>query len=187
MGLGIVESLMIAVALAMDAFAVSIAGALFLERLTARHVFRFAFHFGFFQGAMPILGWLAGRTISEWIVAWDHWLAFGLLSAVGLKAVVSGLREGHEVFRSDPTRSWSLVLLALATSIDAFAVGVSVAWLNSAIWLLAAIIALITAALSALGMVIGRKVGAAFGQRVAVIGGLLLIAIGAKILAEHLG
>ncbi|MBW2737126.1 MAG: manganese efflux pump [Deltaproteobacteria bacterium] len=170
----------------MDAFAVSVAGALFLERLRARHVFRFAFHFGLFQGLMPILGWLSGRSISAWVMAWGHVLAFVLLSGVGLKAVISGLRQDGEVFRSDPTRGWSLVLLSLATSLDAFAVGVSVAWIDTNIWRLALTVAVITAALSALGMGIGHKVGAVFGQRVAVFGGLLLIGLGVKILVEHL-
>jgi len=179
----------LAVALAMDAFSVAVATSVTLERLTPRHVFRFAFHFGLFQAGMPLLGWLAGRTVVDWVAAWDHWLAFGLLGFVGGRAIVDAVRGGggqRPARPADPTRGWSLVLLSVATSIDAFAVGLSVAWLDVGIWLPVLLIGLVTAALTTVGMLIGRRLGARFGRRVAILGGLILIGIGSKILFEHL-
>ncbi len=180
----------IAVGLAMDAFSVAVATSVTLRPLTGRHVFRFAFHFGLFQAGMPLLGWLVGRTVTQWVETWDHWLAFGLLALVGGKAVVDGLRpmaegasEGARA-PSDPTRGWSLLLLSLATSIDAFAVGLSLAWLGSSIWLAAVVIGLVTAALTATGMYLGHLLGSRLGHRTSILGGLVLIAIGMKILIE---
>ncbi len=179
----------IAVGLAMDAFSVAVATSVTLKRLTARHIFRFAFHFGLFQAGMPVLGWLAGRTVVQWVAVWDHWLAFGLLSLVGGKAIYDGIRDepAPQEQVSDPTRGWSLIVLSVATSIDAFAVGLSLAWLGTAIWSTVAIIGLVTAAMTTAGMYLGRMLGARFGRRMSIVGGLVLIAIGLKILTEHLG
>ncbi len=186
----------IAIGLAMDAFAVSVATSVTLPHLTRRHIFRFAFHFGLFQALMPILGWLSGRSVVRWVAAWDHWVAFGLLGAVGGKAIVDALRAGDgdqqpsDVDRGsragDPTRGWSLVTLSVATSIDAFAVGLSLGCLEASIWIPVLTIGLITAALSSLGMLIGRRLGARFGRRTSIAGGLILIGIGVKILCDHL-
>ena len=187
--MGQLTILAIAVGLAMDAFSVAVATSVTLKRLTPRHVFRFAFHFGLFQAGMPVLGWLAGRTVVQWVVAWDHWLAFGLLSLVGGKAIYDGLHDdpAEEEKPSDPTRGLSLIVLSVATSIDAFAVGLSLAWLGTAIWSTVAIIGVVTAALTTLGMYLGRALGARFGRRMSIVGGLVLVAIGLKILADHLG
>lgn len=176
----------IAVALAMDAFAVALAAGLTLPRLTGRHMFRFGFHFGLFQALMPILGWAAGVSLRRQIQALDHWVAFFLLLLVGSHML-------HEAWRSeegsrreaDPTRGLSLVMLSIATSIDALAVGLSLAVLGVSIWTPALVIGLVAGALTICGMLLGRRLGQAWGQRVQVLGGLLLIAIGVKILLEH--
>ena len=187
--MGTVTILAIAVGLAMDAFSVAVATSVTLKRLTPRHVFRFAFHFGLFQAGMPVLGWLAGRTVVKWVAVWDHWLAFGLLGLVGGKAIYDGLRATpvEDVQPADPTRGLSLIILSVATSIDAFAVGLSLAWLGTSIWSTVAIIGLVTAALTTAGMFLGRLLGARFGRRMSIVGGVVLVGIGAKILIEHLG
>lgn len=188
--MSLLSVVVIAVGLAMDAFAVAVATSIALDRMTGRHVFRFAFHFGLFQALMPILGWLAGRTVVDWIGSWDHWVGFGLLSLIGGKAIYEALTSTEEAALDatrDPTRGWSLVLLSVATSIDALAVGLSLACLQVRIWVPVALIGLITAAITAAGMFLGRTVGARFGQRASILGGLVLIGIGVKILIEHLG
>ncbi len=176
----------VAVALAMDAFAVALATGLGLPRLTSRHLFRFGFHFGLFQGLMPILGWLAGLKLRIYIEAYDHWLAFILLGFVGVKMIREAFDHDTQDNESgDPTRGMSLVLLSVATSIDALAVGLSISLLGISIWTPALVIGITAAILTVCGMLLGRRLGAIWGQRVEFLGGLLLIAIGVKILIEH--
>ena len=170
----------------MDAAAVSIATSVALARVHWRQVFRFAFHFGLFQMLMPVAGWLLGMGFERLIASWDHWVAFILLAAIGGKAVWQAQQEEKEgAVQRDPTRGWSLVGLSVATSIDALAVGLSLGVLRVSIWYPAAVIGVITALFSALGMLLGSRLGVRFGARLAVIGGLVLIAIGLKILADH--
>jgi len=176
----------IAVALAMDAFAVALGTGMALERLTGRHLFRLGFHFGLFQALMPVMGWLAGLTVQRWIADYDHWIAFGLLGFVGGKMIYEAIRaDEEEKILKDPTRGLSLVLLSVATSIDALAVGLSLAIIGIDIWLPALVIGLVAGAFTVSGMLLGRRVGAAWGPRVEVVGGLVLCAIGLKILLEH--
>lgn len=177
----------IAIGLSMDAFAVAIAASITLHPVTRRQVFRFGFHFGLFQALMPVLGWLLGSTVVHWVAAFDHWIAFGLLAYVGGKAIVDALRHDDDKnAASDPTRGWSLVVFSVATSIDAFAVGLSFACLGVSVWYPAVVIGLTTGALTSLGMLIGARLGARLGKRMEVAGGLVLIAIGIKILVDHL-
>lgn len=179
----------IALALAMDAFAVALGAGLTLERLGRRHLFRLGFHFGLFQALMPIVGWLAGLTVQRWISAYDHWLAFGLLTLVGAKMIREALAGEDRDTERDPTRGLTLVLLSVATSIDALAVGLSLAVLGVSIWLPALVIGLVAGALTVTGMLLGRRLGARlgalWGPRVEIAGGLILIAIGVKILLDH--
>lgn len=176
----------ISLGLAMDAFAVSIAAGLGLQRVTPRHTFRLAFHFGLFQFLMPIIGWLAGRQLSIYIHQFDHWIALGLLSFVGCKMLWEARGEKKTNPDSDPTRGLMLVTLSLATSIDALAVGVSMAFLDVSIWLPSVVIGLITAALSAVGITFGGRLGGRWERRAEIAGGCVLILIGLKIFISHL-
>jgi len=176
----------IALGLAMDAFSVAIGVSVGLGGASPRQTFRLAWHFGLFQALMPVVGWAAGSSIRPWIESWDHWLAFVLLASVGSRMIYEALRsDGTEFVRSDPTRGWSLVVLSIATSIDALAVGLSFAALRVEVWFPAAVIGLTAGAMTLLGTLGGRALGARFGSRMAVIGGVVLIAIGAWIVIEH--
>jgi putative Mn2+ efflux pump MntP len=180
------EILLIAVGLAMDAFAVSlgVGATRFVD--SARPRFRLAWHFGLFQALMPALGWLVGSAVDQWIAPVDHWIAFGLLSFVGVRMIRSGLAADGESYLSDPSRGASLVLLSLATSIDAFAVGLSLAVLGVPIVLPAAVIGVVTGGLSLVGLLAGNGLGKTFGKRMEIVGGIILIAIGIRILVSHL-
>lgn len=176
----------LALALAMDAFAVALAASLVLPRLTGRHLFRLGWHFGLFQALMPIIGWLAGLTVQKWIVSFDHWVAFGLLGLIGSRMLWEAFHHDAETVRGDPTRGWTMVMLSIATSIDALAVGLTLAMLGISIWFPALIIGLVAGGLTVTGMLLGRRLGSKWGQPVEIIGGLVLIGIGLKILIEHL-
>jgi len=176
----------LALALAMDAFAVALGAGIALEQLTGRHLFRLGFHFGLFQAMMPVFGWLAGLSVQHIISAFDHWLAFGLLAMIGGKMIYEALVEKDETTDPrDPTRGLTMVMLSIATSIDALAVGLTLAVINVNIWTPALVIGLVAGALTTVGMLLGRRIGAAWGPRVEIVGGLVLIAIGLKILLEH--
>jgi len=176
----------VACALAMDAFAVAIVSGLTLDPLTGRHVFRLAFHFGLFQALMPVLGWIAGNAVYSHIVAVDHWVAFGLLSFVGGRMIWGALHKAKEErVLTDPTSGWTLVLLSVATSIDALAVGLSLAMIGSQIIIPAIIIGLVACAFTVAGMLLGRRISSLWGRRVEALGGAILIAIGIKIVIEH--
>ena len=188
--MGLVSLLAIAVALAMDAFAVAIVSGIALNPLSRRHIFRLSFHFGLFQALMPVLGWAAGRAVHRYIAAFDHWIAFGLLALVGGRMVVGALRadagEEAECTAKDPTRGWTLVMLSVATSIDALAVGLSLAMVGAGIVIPALVIGVVAASFTVVGMVLGRRVGMLAGKWVEVAGGLVLIGSGVKIVVEHL-
>jgi len=177
----------IAVGLAMDAFAVSLGIGLKQCQVSPRTTLRLAWHFGLFQFFMPILGWLAGLTFARWITGIDHWIAFGLLAAIGGKMIYEAL-WGDEEKRAatDATRGFSLVVLSVATSIDALAVGLSLALIGVQIWYPAVIIGVVAFAFTAVGLHIGRRFGALLGKRMEIVGGLILIGIGVRILVEHL-
>ena len=177
----------IAVGLAMDAFAAAIAVSVSLGRVSRRQMFRLAWHFGLFQALMPVLGWCGGMSVEHWIRAWDHWLAFGLLAFVGGRMLASGLRPNRDApAQLDPTRGLSLVVLSVATSIDALAVGLSFAALGVRIWLPSAIIGVTAGLMTTLGSALGSRLGDRFGRWMEVLGGGLLIAIGARIVVAHL-
>jgi putative Mn2+ efflux pump MntP len=176
----------IALALAMDAFAVALAAGTVIAPLTGRHLFRFGFHFGLFQLLMPIIGWLAGMTVQKWISAYDHWIAFVLLAIVGGRMIWAAFDEQNDNAASDPTRGMTMVMLAVATSIDALAVGLSLAMLHVSIWWPATVIGVVAGVLTVIGMLLGRRLGTIWGKRVEICGGLILCAIGLKILLEHI-
>jgi putative Mn2+ efflux pump MntP len=177
----------IAVGLAMDAFAAAIAVSVSLGRVSGRQIFRLAWHFGLFQALMPVIGWYGGVSVARWIQAWDHWLAFGLLGFVGGRMLAAGVRrDERDTVRFDPTRGMSLVVLSVATSIDALAVGLSFAALGVRIWLPCVVIGITAGLLTLTGMLVGHRLGRAFGHWMEVAGGILLIAIGTRILVVHL-
>lgn len=177
----------VAVGLAMDAFAVAIGVGLTLSRVTLRQTLRLAWHFGLFQALMPVLGWLAGLTVERWISPVDHWIAFGLLAFVGGKMIHEALADdGDDTANADPTRGVSLVVLSVATSIDALAVGLSLALLGLAIWYPAVVIGIVAFGFTVVGLQLGQRFGALLGRRMEVAGGVILIAIGVKILVDHL-
>ena len=172
----------IAVGLAMDAFAVSIAAGLAVASVTPRHVFRISFHFGLFQFMMPIVGWLAGGQLAAYAGEYNRWVAFGLLVYVGgrmLWEARSGVKAEND---RDPTRGLMLVTLSIATSLDALAVGMSMAFLRVSVWIPAVVIGIITAALSALGITFGGRIGPRWEHWAEAAGGIVLIAIGLKVL-----
>jgi putative Mn2+ efflux pump MntP len=176
----------LALALAMDAFAVALGTGTVLTRLTGRHLFRLGFHFGLFQALMPVIGWLAGQTVIQWISAWDHWIVFVLLALIGGRMIHEACNADEKLDERDPTRGFNLVLLSIATSIDALAVGFSLSVIGVSIWLPALVIGLVAGILTVAGMLLGGRIGDRWGPRVGILGGLVLIAIGTKILIEHL-
>jgi manganese efflux pump family protein len=186
----LVSIFFVAVALAMDAFSVCVSCGIAIPRPGPGHYFRLAFSFGLFQFLMPVIGFFGGMYLERYIQSYDHWIAFGLLAFIGLKMIRESFSgEGVECpvdQRRDPTRGWSLLVLSVATSIDALAVGLSIGVLNRPIFLPSIIIGIVCAIISAIGVALGSRVGSIFGKRAEAVGGLVLIAIGIKILVEHL-
>jgi manganese efflux pump family protein len=176
----------LAIGLGMDAFAVAAAIGLALGRLTFRPVFRLSWHFGFFQFLMPVLGWMAGQTVSRYITSYDHWVAFGLLVAVAGKMIYEAFEVESFSGKSDPTRGWSLLVLSVATSIDALAVGLSMAMLKVSVWIPSVIIGVAAAGMTLTGMYLGRRIGHRFGRKMHFVAAGVLVLIGIKILIEHL-
>lgn len=182
----IITIFFIAVGLAMDAFAVSIASGLTMEKLRIRYAIRIAFFFGAFQAFMPIIGFMAGLSIRDYICHIDHWIAFGLLAFIGSKMIYESVFLDGDDKKMDPNDVKMLLVLSVATSIDALAVGISLSLLKVDIFLPALIIGVVTFILSYLGVLIGKSMGHLFEKKIEVIGGLVLIGIGIRILIEHL-
>ncbi len=179
----------LAVGLAMDAAAVSASCGLSAPALRFRHFVTVAVFFGGFQALMPLLGWALGSSIGPAVEAWDHWIAFVLLGGIGVKMIYEAVHEEEEQPKRNERDVFGfrvMALLAVATSIDAFAVGVTLPILNAPLVLSLATIGLTTAVLSALGLVVGRQFGARVGKRLDAFGGVVLVLFGTKILVEHL-
>lgn len=179
---------LLAVGLAMDATAVAAARGLTARRITTRDVLLVAGLFGGFQALMPLLGWWLGLRLGPLVQDWDHWIAFVLLGALGGKMLweARGSDEPKAEANGDPFGLRILLVMALATSIDAFAVGVTLPILHAPLGTSLVTIGVVTAVLSALGLFAGRRFGALLGRRLDALGGLLLIGLGIKILVEHL-
>ncbi len=177
----------LAVALAMDAFAVALAAGSVLHPLTFRPCFRLAFHFGLFQAMMPVIGWLAGLSLQSFVAAWSHWIAFALLVWIGVRMIREALRDDEERnSQADPSRGLTMVALSVATSIDALAVGLTLAMIDVAIWLPSLVIGLVACGFTIAGLLLGCRAGERWGRRVEVAGGVILILIGGKILFSAL-
>ena len=178
--------IVIAVGLAMDAFVVSIVSGSAYKQLHVRHALRMALFFGAFQAFMPLIGALAGLTLREHIARYDHWIAFGLLTAVGGKMIYESLKIKSVEENPDPSNIFVLLVLSVATSIDALAVGITLSLIASSIVVAVIIIGVITFILSYLGVCIGKRFGHFFESKMEALGGIILIGIGTKILIEHL-
>ena len=176
----------IAVGLAMDAFAVSIVSGSAYKQLHVKHVLRMAAFFGGFQAFMPLIGSMAGLSLKGYITGCDHWIAFCLLSAVGAKMIYESFKIKSVEENPDPSNIFVLLALSVATSIDALVIGITLSLITASIGLAVTIIGLITFVLSYLGVVIGKRFGHFFENKIEIFGGLILIAIGAKILIGHL-
>jgi putative Mn2+ efflux pump MntP len=179
----------IGIGLSMDAFAVSITSGFVSKKLKTYQAVRMALFFGAFQFLMPVIGWIAGLTIRNFIVSFDHWLAFGLLAVIGGKMIyesfeIEKVESGSE--KTDPMSIPSLFILAIATSIDALAVGLSLSFIKVSILFPSIIIGVITFSISLAGVYIGKKFGHLFEKKMELVGGIVLIGIGLKILLEHL-
>ena len=177
----ILEITLIAVALGCDAFAVGLGvGCRFCS---PRQIFRLSFHFGLFQFLMPLIGWLSGRQILAYTQAWGTWIAFGLLVLIGGRMVLEGLKPPEaEAECQDPTRGLSLVMLSLATSIDALGVGFSLGMLTQNLFVVAVWIGLTASAMTWLAMKIGIRLSQKFAKRMEIFGGITLIVIAFKVL-----
>ena len=182
----LIELIIIAVGVSMDAFAVSICKGLSLRRLRPKYIASAAFWFGGFQALMPLIGYFIGLSCAEFVDGIDHWIAFVLLAFIGGKMIKEALGKDEDEDYNPDFSFRSMLILAIATSIDALAVGVSFAFLGVDIWTSILLIGLMTGAFSALGVVLGHIFGGRFKSKAEFIGGLILVAIGIKILLEHL-
>jgi putative Mn2+ efflux pump MntP len=181
-----IEIILLALSMAMDAFAVCLAAGSLEETQGPRPAFRLSFHFGLFQFIMPVIGWLAGTAVEPIIQNYDHWVAFGLLAFVGGRMIYSALREKDGERIHNPSRGWTLVLLSVAVSVDALAVGLSLGVLGVLVLYPAVVIGMVTGALSLIGLRIGQSAGRRFGRPVEIAGGIVLFGIGLRILIQHL-
>ncbi len=180
------EIALIALILAFDAMTVSFSAAAAGFINQKRATFRLAFHFGLFQFLMPIFGWFIGVTIFAVIEKIDHWIAFGLLAFIGFRMILEALKKEDLSFRADPSRGFQLIGLSIATSIDALAIGLTLAFVNVNIWYISFLIGLITGSACILAIKIGHILRNKLGALMEVLGGLILIGIGIKILIKHL-
>ncbi len=181
-----VEILFVAIGLSLDAFAVSLSIGASGVAPTRRAAVRLSFHFGLFQFLMPVIGWFLGSRVAPYIESYDHWIAFGLLGFVGGHMVWASFFPEHAKNMDDPTRGRMLVLLSVATSIDALAIGLSLAMLSVDVLYPSMVIGIVTFLFSLSGMVFGTKLNERFGQRMMLIGGAVLIVIGVRVLIEHM-
>lgn len=187
----LVEFLLLGVGLAMDAFAVSICKGLAMRKVNKKQAVIIALFFGGFQAIMPVIGWLLCKGFQTYIEAFDHWIAFALLAFIGVKMIIETLREKEYdvvIEEMDPPLDMKeMLMLAIATSIDALAVGISLAALDRPIVESAAIIGVVTFVISIIGVYIGNFFGNRYKKRAELTGGIILVLIGVKILCEHMG
>lgn len=187
--MGLFELIFISVGLAMDAFAVSICKGLNMRRMNNRHAGIIALFFGGFQGLMPFFGWILGKQFERYITRIDHWIAFILLAIIGINMIREALSEDEEETGDsvDCLDMKELFMLAIATSIDALAVGITFAFLQVNILPAASMIGIITFVIAFAGVHIGHQFGTRYEKKAEIAGGVILILIGLKILLEHLG
>ncbi len=180
-----ISILVIAIALAMDAFAISISSGITIDKVKLKHAIKISSFFGLFQGVMPIIGWLGGLNLRDIISEIDHWIAFGLLSIIGCKMIYESIGDNKEN-EINPLNIQVLLILSIATSIDALAVGLSFAILDVDIIFPSIVIGIVTFLVSFFGVYLGEKFGHLFEKKAKLAGGIILIFIGIRILIEHL-
>ena len=185
--MGLVEIILIAISLAMDAFAVSICKGLSMKKMEWKKAIIIGLYFGLFQGGMPLIGYILGVGFEESIKFIDHWIAFGLLAFIGGNMIKEALSKKEDDEIDDKVDFKTMVVLAIATSIDALAVGVTFAFLNVNIILAVSLIAIITFIISCIGVKLGNVFGDKYEKKAELAGGIVLVLIGLKILLEHLG
>lgn len=183
----LLEFFTLGVALSMDAFAVSVCKGLNMPKINARQTLLIGLFFGGFQGLMPVIGYLLGARFERYITGFDHWIAFALLAFLGGKMLLDALKKSDGDCSAAPFSIKELLLMAVATSIDALAVGITFAFLRARVALGASIIAVTTFVISIAGVFIGHRFGARWEKPAQIVGGAILILIGLKILLEHLG
>jgi manganese efflux pump family protein len=180
------EIILLALGLAMDAFAVAVASGIAFKNFRVQHALRMALAFGLFQAVMPVIGWQVGRAMLQLVAGIDHWIVFALLAGIGGKMMVEAYRIEEAEEPTNPFGFAVLLVLALATSIDALAVGITFAMVKTAIVTPVVVIGSVTFVLSLAGVYIGEAVGHFFEKKIEIAGGLVLIGIGVKILIQHL-
>ena len=183
--MGIVDTVLIALGLAADAFAVSVCVGAGGHARDLRSMVRLSWHFGLFQCIMPLLGWWTGLWISRWFEQFDHWIAFVLLTFVGIRMLRSALYPEEVRLQKNPTRGSMLVVLSVATSVDAYAVGFSLALVRISIWYPSLVIGIVTGLTSYLGIRLGERFSRFLGRTAEAAGGLVLLLVGLKILFPH--
>ncbi len=189
--MSIVELLLISLSLAMDALAVSLCKGLSMPKLNLKHALIISAFFGVFQAIMPLIGWLISNSFKSYIEDFDHWIAFGLLLLLGIKMIIDAIKQQDEEASEYKLDFKELTLLAISTSIDALAVGITLAFLGTSLWGAVTCIGVITFVLCFVGVIVGNKIGNQLGIKFqkasTIIGGVVLILIGLKILFQHLG
>ncbi len=181
----ILTTSLMSLGLAADAFAVSLTSGFIIKHIKVNKALKIALFFGGFQGLMPFIGWSAGLAFRDFLSGIDHWIAFGVLSLIGGKMVYEAMQEEGEERKFNPLDSYTLLALAIATSLDALVAGLGLSVIKTPILLACTLIGLITFALSLLGVFIGHKFGNILHQKIEILGGLILIAIAVKILVQN--
>ena len=184
--MGILEILLLGIGLAMDAFAVSICKGLSMKKMNWKNAIIIALYFGVFQALMPMIGYFLGTTFESLVTTFDHWIAFVLLSVIGGNMIKESFDKEEEK-KNDNVDFKTMIVLALATSIDALAVGITFAFLDVNLLLAISIIGIVTFIISMLGVKVGNKFGDRYQNKAELVGGIILVVLGIKILLEHLG
>ncbi|WP_028920587.1 manganese efflux pump MntP family protein [Pseudoxanthomonas suwonensis] len=177
---------LIGLAMSTDAFAAAVGKGASMQHPRFSHALRTGLIFGVIEGLTPVIGWLLGNAASRYVTAWDHWIAFIVLGLLGLHMIWHGIRDDADDDASRRTGAWALAVTAVGTSIDAMAVGVSLAFLDVPILAVATVIGLCTLVMATVGIMLGRVLGVLAGKRAELVGGVIMLVIGSAILYEHL-
>ena len=182
----LITIIIIAISLSMDAFAVSVVSGAVYKQLRVKHIFRMAFFFGFFQAFMPLVGYLTALSFKELIADFDHWIVFSILTAIGFKMIYESFKMAAVEKNYTVSNLAVLLILSVATSIDALAVGITLSLITDNIVTALVVIGIVTFILTCFGAVLGKKFGHFFEAKIEAVGGLVLIGLGVKILLGHL-